>query len=186
MAKNYLRYLYFLFASVCFSSAFAYTSADSARIRVIKIAAAEIGVRELTGHNDGKRVEEFLASCGLKKGNPYCAAFVSWSFLEGGIKAIRSGYSPSWFPATKTIYTLGGKGNKTPLPADVMGIWIKDKSRIGHVGLVQDWPPGNFCTTIEANASLSTSGRKSDYDGQGVERKRRLKTQIKKISRWIY
>jgi len=186
MAKNYLRYIYIFLVTVCFSTTFAYATIDSTRQRVVSIFSSEIGVREKTGHNDGKRVEEYLESCGLKKGDPYCAAFITWTFLQANVKTIKSGYSPSWFPANKTIYSRGKPANKTPLPADVIGIWIKDKGRIGHVGFVREWPPNSsFCITVEANTSMSTSGGKSDYDGQGVEKKRRLKSQIYKVSRWL-
>ena len=152
----------------------------------MRIFQGEIGVREKTGKNDGARVEEYLAICGLRKGNPYCAAYPSWVFVQAGVNAMISAYAPNWFPKNKTIYTRGAKSNKTPLPADVIGIWIKDKGRIGHVGFNEKWETNTaFCTTVEANTSLSTSGGKADYDGQGVERKRRLKSQIYKISRWL-
>lgn len=41
----------------------------------ISAARAEVGVREV-GNNGGRRVEEFLASVGLSRGNPWCMAFV--------------------------------------------------------------------------------------------------------------
>jgi hypothetical protein len=67
--------------------------------RLIPIAMAELWVREKTGKNDGKRVEEYLASVKLKKGDPYCAAFVSWVFKEAGYDLPRTGWSPALFPA---------------------------------------------------------------------------------------
>jgi len=39
------------------------------RLQLVRIGVSEIGVRESSGNNDGKRVEEYLAVTGLKKGN---------------------------------------------------------------------------------------------------------------------
>ena len=47
-----------------------------------QIAKSQIGVKEATGHNDGKQVELYLASVNLTKGNPYCAAGQYWCFKE--------------------------------------------------------------------------------------------------------
>ena len=146
------------------------------RERVAAIYTAEIGVREKTGNNDGQRVELYLASCSLKKGNPWCAAFVTWTFKQTGIKAVVSGYSPAWFPAKNVIYQ-NGKGN--PQTADVFGIYFSNKGRIAHVGFIDEWDTGNYCMTVEGNTNEAGS-----REGDGVYRKRRLKKQIYKVSRW--
>ena len=49
---------------------------------VVKTYTAEIGVRELSGHNDGTAVEKYLSTVGLPKGYPWCAAFVNWVLRE--------------------------------------------------------------------------------------------------------
>lgn len=147
---------------------------------VSSIYRQEIGVREATGHNDGARVEMFLASANLKRGNPWCAAFLCWTFKKAKIKAVVSGYSPVWFPAGKTIYTRGSKKTSVPGTADVFGIWFANKQRIAHVGFIDSWPPGPFAITVEGNTNEAGS-----REGDGVYRKRRLKTQIYKVSRWL-
>lgn len=147
---------------------------------VASIYRSQIGVRELSGRNDGRQVEIFLASCKLTKGNPWCAAFVTWTFKTAGVKTVISGYSPVWFPAGKTIYTRGARSNTTPGTADVFGIWFASKKRIAHVGFIDDWPQGNYAITVEGNTNEAGS-----REGDGVYRKRRLKNQIYKISRWI-
>lgn len=43
------------------------------------------------GNNDGERVEEHLAVTGLKKGQHYCAVFVSWVYQQAGFADPRSG-----------------------------------------------------------------------------------------------
>ncbi len=44
-------------------------ASSGVRERIVDIAVHEIGVREATCHNDGKRVEEYLAYTGLGKGH---------------------------------------------------------------------------------------------------------------------
>jgi hypothetical protein len=137
------------------------------------VYTAEIGVAELTGKNDGVRVEEYLATCGLRKGYAWCGAFANWCFLQVGIKG-GGAYSPNWFPADKTIYTRNGNNNLTPAKCDVLGLYDKEKGRIAHVGFIDEWTEnGDYCITVEGNVS------------DKVDRKRRLKNQIYKVSRWI-
>lgn len=180
MATNNLRYINILFIAVCLSTAVAHASADSARSDVAEIYRSQIGIRELTGRNDGREVEMYLRTCGLPRGNPWCAAFVTWVFQQAGVKAVVSAWSPAWFPPDKTIYTRGAKANKTPQMADVFGIWFANKKRVAHVGFIDEWQPGNFCQTVEGNTNEAGS-----REGDGVYRKRRLKTQIYQVSRHV-
>ena len=159
------------------------TSSDREE-QVKKLAAiylSEVGVRELTGNNDGKRVEEYLAQTGHKAGAAWCAAFVSWCHNQAGIKAANSAWSPAWFPDNKTIYTHGFIKNTTPCRADVFGQYFPQKRRIAHVGFIDDWDDDtSYCITVEGNTNDGGS-----REGDGVYRKRRLKNQIYKVSRWI-
>jgi hypothetical protein len=147
---------------------------------VREIYTREIGIKEETGRNDGARIEEYLAACGRKKGDAWCAAFVTWTFKQAGITAVVSGWSPSWFPTANVVYTRGAKANRAPEPADVFGIYFAELKRIAHVGFIDEWNAGSFCITVEGNTNDSGS-----REGDGVYRKRRLKTQIYKISRWV-
>jgi len=126
-------------------------------------------------------VEEYLHSCGLPKGQPWCAAFVCWTFKKAGVKAIVSGYSPNWFTPKYVIWSRGGKHNLTPQPADVGGLWFANKGRIAHTFFIDSWPPGSSTAiTVEGNTNEAGS-----REGDGVYRKRRLKTQLYKISRYL-
>jgi len=125
-------------------------------------------------------VEQYLASVGLKKGNPWCAAFVHWSFLQSGITEVpRSGFCPNWFQ-TNVIYWRGHYEKKLPQRTDVFGIWFQAKKRIAHVGFIDEWVNGSYAITVEGNTNEAGS-----REGDGVYRKRRLKKQIYKISRWL-
>jgi hypothetical protein len=148
---------------------------------VVVAYSSQVGIRERTGHNDGTRVEAYLASVGLKKGNPWCAAFVHWCFRRAGVGQVpRSGYSPSWFPQARVIYQAGRSEIKQPDRGDVFGIWFPAKGRIAHVGFIDDWRGGSHAITVEGNTNEAGS-----REGDGVYRKRRLKRQIHKITRWI-
>ena len=148
------------------------------RERVSEVYSSQVGIRERTNQNDGKEVEMYLASAGLKKGNPWCAAFVTWTFKQVGVKAMVSGYSPAWFPAAKVIW----KNNKgqAPAQADVFGLWFANKGRVAHVGFIDAWGDGNYAVTVEGNTNEGGS-----RDGDGVYIKRRLKKQIYVVSRWL-
>ncbi|WP_316793332.1 CHAP domain-containing protein [Pedobacter frigoris] len=139
--------------------------------RVLNIARGEIGVKELTGKNDGVRIEQYLKYTGLPKGHAWCASFVSWVFGQAGYKQPRTAWSPALFPASKLV--------KVGKPGDVIGIYFKDLGRIAHVGLVE-MDRGNYIQTIEGNTA-SDGGR----DGNAVHRRLRLKKTISKYADWL-
>lgn len=158
---------------------------DSLITEVINIAHNQIGIREATGNNDGFRVEEYLRSVGLKKGNPYCVAGIYWCYLKADIQLILNNpaYSPNWsLKPMKLMYTKG----KTSLnmlndieKGDVMLFYMKNKQRIGHGELI-DYPFGDNFVTVGFN----TSGTDTD-NGDGVRRMIRSKMLAHKIVRPI-
>jgi hypothetical protein len=94
-------------------------------------------------------------------------------------KTIVSGYSPSWFPNRLVIYRKGDTITQIPDIGDVLGLYIKAKKRVGHVGFVdENWHNGSaYARSFEFN----TNGAGSD-DGNGNYYKRRLKSQIHVVS----
>jgi hypothetical protein len=157
---------------------------------VQRIYNAEIGVRERTGYNDGWRVEEYLRYVKLKKGDPWCAAFVCWVFGKAGIENPRTGWSPGLFTKSRVCWQrtetaglnyAGRRSGITSVPkqGDVFGIWFPDKQRIAHVGFVDKWED-TWVTTVEGNTNEAGS-----REGDGVYRKRRLTRSVWKVARWI-
>ena len=141
------------------------------RNRLVASAKAELGVREATGKNDGKRVEEYLAVAGLKKGLPWCAAFVSWLYAQEGFKKPRTGWSPDLFPTSRLA--------RSALPGDVLGIYFQEYKRIAHVGLIEK-VKGDWCFSYEGNTNTDGS-----RNGDGVYyRLRHIKT-IHRIANWV-
>lgn len=144
---------------------------DERRSNLVKIAENEVGVRELTGNNDGKRVELYLAWVGLKKPEPWCAAFISYLFHQIGNSKPRSGWCPDLFPDSKLA--------RSALPGNIIGIYFADKHRIAHVGLIVN-EKDNWITSVEGNTNITGS-----REGDGVYRKLRHRRTIYKISDWI-
>jgi len=141
------------------------------RGQLVMLAENEIGVREQSGRNDGKRVEEYLRCVGLKKGQPWCAAFVSYIYYKGGYPKPRSGWSPALFPASRLA--------RSALPGNLIGIYFPEYKRIAHVGLIEK-QDGDWILSIEGNTGIAGS-----REGDGVYRKRRQVRTIYKISDWI-
>lgn len=80
--------------------------------RIRSVYSAEIGIRESTGNNDGKRIEEYLAYVGLGKGNPWCAAFVCWVYGQAGVDNPGTGWSPALFPKKRIIWARSRRMGK--------------------------------------------------------------------------
>jgi len=182
-----IKTLFLCLSLVLVGNAIGYASpvADTGKDELIQKVSAtytsQIGVRELTGHNDGVMVEKYLATTGFAKGYAWCASFVSWSFNESGVTAIKSAWAPSWFPPDKTIFIRGKLNKSKPGKADVFGLLYTTFTppRIGHVGFI-DGEDGEYYITVEGNTNSAGS-----REGDGVYRKRRLKANIYKISRWV-
>ena len=138
---------------------------------ILRIAHSQLGVREATGKNDGKEVEAYLGYTGNKKGEPWCASFVSWVYGKGGFIQPRTAWSPSLFPLSRQ--TLN------PKSADIFGIYFANLKRIAHCGLIANIN-GNWINTIEGNTNLAGS-----REGDGVYRKLRHRLQIKSFANWI-
>ena len=149
---------------------------NNTRSYIVHIATAEIGVREATGHNDGKRVEEYLAYTGLNKGHAWCAAFVSWCYGRAGLPAPRNPWSPALFPIARTYWKAGKFADpqmrNTALQADIFGIYSSTAKRINHVGLVKE-TQGKYLVTIEGNSN------------DRVESRRRHLSTIYALADWI-
>ena len=142
-----------------------------------------IGVRELTGKNDGKKVSEIIEASGFDSVSriPWCAAYIYYNFLEIGhrLEIKYPAYAPSYFPENRVIYTRG-KGKKcTPLEGDIIGIYFSSKGRIAHVGFY-DGENEDYIISVEGNTNKAGS-----REGDGVWVKYRPKGTIYKISRFL-
>lgn len=137
---------------------------------LLSIAISQLHVREASGKNDGREVETYLSYTGNKKGEAWCASFVSWVFGQAGYAQPRTAWSPSLFPKVRLA--------ETAQPAHVFGIYFADKGRIAHAGLVER-VQGSWLYTLEGNTNVAGS-----REGDGVYRKLRHARTIKAYADW--
>jgi hypothetical protein len=155
-------------------------------MRIIEVAETELakGVREIGGKNRGPDVEAYQKCVGLRPGDPWCAAFVSWCYLTAtGLE------SAPW--CSGSAVTIFHKGTRKGASAEVVYpdspelatrvrpgmIWVRAKSPEGarsasrgvwvqgHCGIVVAVDSLGF-TCVEGNTN-SAGAR----DGDGVYRK---------------
>lgn len=138
---------------------------------LIAIAQSQIGVREVNGNNDGPEVEAYLAVASLKKGEPWCAAFLSWVFKQAGYQQPRTGWSPALFPEARWV--------KAPSPGLVFGIYFPALKRIAHCGMVERLK-GSWLVCIEGNTNINGS-----REGDRVYRKLRHVKTIYRYANWM-
>jgi hypothetical protein len=159
------------------------TDQSALRNQVKQTYDSQVGIREQTGNNDGKSVENYLRYVHLQKGQPWCAALVCWVFGQTGVNHPRSGWSPSLFPDSKVVWQRDHLQHRThgpqPKPGDVFGIWFQEKKRIAHVGFIDEWGE-KYAITVEGNTNIAGS-----REGDGVYRKRRLTSSLYRVSNWI-
>ena len=122
------------------------------------------GAGEEGGNNKGPWVSKYLQPTGLGEGNSWCAAFISWCFLQaagGDKKEMPFKYSAG----ARNIYNqLKQKGlvydanQSVPLPGDIVAWWrVSMSSGFGHIGIVHHYKDG-FLYTIEGNKAANVAG----------------------------
>ncbi|WP_240458443.1 CHAP domain-containing protein [Sphingobacterium luzhongxinii] len=136
------------------------------RINIIKIASAEVGVKEATGNNDGKRVEEYLRYTDLGKGYDWCASFVSWCYGQAGLSQPRNPWSPALFPKARVYWKQNKFANSHIRDfiskASIFGIYGAKAKRINHVGLVKEIS-NNYLISIEGNSNNRVESRRRHF-----------------------
>jgi hypothetical protein len=147
-------------------------------IDITSVYLSQIGVREATGHNDGKDVEKYLRSVGLGKGYPWCAAFVHWCLDSARINNTINGAAASahnskdlvWYHKTQL---------KIPESGDVFTLWFNALGRIGHTGFFHRKINSTVYESVEGNTNEAGS-----REGDGVYKKYRSFNATYSISRW--
>lgn len=149
----------------------------SVLLQVVKEAARYVGVREI-GANRGKDIERFQAHVGLKPGDPWCAAFVSYILTAAASEAkvkqspIQSGSAVQlYFLARRNGLEVVTRGAKDFRMVEPGWIWVRAASekeaqaavdrRVwckGHTGIVTTPvnSSGRF-DTIEGNTNPAGS-----------------------------
>lgn len=143
-----------------------------------EIYSSQVGVRELTGKNDGPEVEMYLKTVGLGKGYSWCSAFVKWSLDEAEIPNKINAWSPTAENKKNIIYQAR-RFVAEPEPGDVFTIWFPRMKRIGHTGFFDGRQNEKIIVTVEGNTNEAGS-----REGDGVYKKYRSLKTIHTISRW--
>jgi hypothetical protein len=135
-------------------------AALAAAIGELRTGAGEIG-----GNNSGPWVMKYLAPADLSEGNPWCASFVSWCYLQasGGNKhAMPFAYCPGARNLLQEFkdkgWAFAPKSGYQPQPGDIV-VWWREKLSgwLGHVGFVHQLKDG-MLYTIEGNKSPNVQG----------------------------
>lgn len=126
------------------------------RTDLLDVANSQIGVRELTGRNDGKQVELYQASVKIPKGSAWCVAFVVWCHLQlnPDFSLPITGWSPALF-RRNVVYRRDHKRFREWIPrgGECFGKYYSSKKRVAHVGIIESkW--SKHLHTIEGNTSL--------------------------------
>lgn len=144
---------------------------------------SQIGIRELTGNNDGVEVEAIIESAGFDAASriPWCAAAVYYNFLQIGhrLEVKHPALAADYFPEDRTIYTRGKEFKCDPQRGDLIGIYFPSKKRIAHIGFY-DSQNEEYYISVEGNTNKAGS-----REGDGFYKKYRPKNTIYKISSWL-
>lgn len=140
---------------------------------------SQIGVRELTGNNDGVQVQAYLRTVGLGKGYAWCAAYVKWCLIQAGIPNTLNGMALS--AHNKNNLVLYQKRFYKPAePGDVFTLYYTSLKRIGHTGFFHRQINSSIYESVEGNTNEAGS-----REGDGVYKKKRSYNATYSISRWI-
>ena len=122
----------------------------------LRIAQTQRGVREV-GTNTGPQVDDYLEATGVAPGNPWCAAFVTWSLEQAGHKMPGSGWAgvASWVRNAEQ----GGNGLKLvsaeeARPGDIAAYdWGggSDFGADGHIGFLASGVKDGQFSALEGN-----------------------------------
>jgi len=154
-------------------------SAVSVRDKAQKIYLSQVGVRELTGNNDGKEVLMYQKAAGLGKGFSWCSCFVKWCFDSAKVKTTINAWSPTAHNPDNLVF-FSRRRIKDPAAADVFTIWFASKKRIAHTGFVNKEINSGVVETVEGNTSEAGS-----REGDGVYKRKRSTNSLYSITRWI-
>lgn len=153
----------------------------NARGLLVQAACSMVGIKELTGNNDGEWVSEIQKTVdGSADGEPWCMAFVQSmiAYVE-----FKTGIQSPLF-ATEHCLTLWNKTQDVykvkniPLSGAIV-IWRHGDTLNGHTGIVLDCD-GNEFSAVEGNASgymvpVASEIENVNRNGNGVFYTRRSK-----------
>jgi uncharacterized protein (TIGR02594 family) len=99
---------------------------------IIKIAASQLGVKEIIGNEDNPKIVNYAKEAGFKNisddETPWCSIFVNWCCLKAGLQRTNRANARSWLSVGKPV--------DNPVPGDIVVFWRESLSSWkGHVGI---------------------------------------------------
>ncbi len=138
-----------------------------------------VGVKELTGNNDGPIIEMFLLSADRdpKDREPWCGALITYGFKVNGLAVPKyPALSAAWFDEQHTIpHPQAQKG-------DLGGLYYDKLKRIGHI-VCYTAPfvnPTPYVPTVEGNTNAQGS-----RDGNQVANRFRPRSVFHRSANWV-
>jgi hypothetical protein len=150
---------------------------------ITEVYISQVGVGELTGHNDGPDVEKYLKSVGLKKGYAWCAAYVKWCYDQAKIKTTMNGAAASAHN-NNNLVLFKHKFIKDPEAGDAFTLWYSNLNRIGHTGFFHKKVNSSIFESYEGNTGEGSAIDVGTREGDGVYHKYRSFNATYSISRW--
>ena len=151
----------------------------------VDTALRYVGVREKTGRNDGRFVEMFLRSVGLKKGNPWCAAFISYCLerAKAVLPKVRSGLARR-FVTKESIRAEDVLSGRYYVRRGDLLVWFNGNTINGHIETAsENWPrirDGPREVTAKGTSIGGNTNKKGSREGDGVYE------QVRQIKRYDY
>ncbi len=129
------------------------------------IAELSVGAGEVGGNNSGPHVRKYLKPAGLPEGNSWCAAFVSWCYMQARRGEVARMPFPFCAGARALLGHMKSRGwahppgeSHEPVPGDLVVWWrVQAQGWQGHVGLVHQCKDG-MLYTIEGNRAPKVQG----------------------------
>lgn len=130
---------------------------------VIGVAKSQLGIKELTGHNDGPEIKKYQENQVGLAGQPWCASFVSWCYKEAYKQEGSNRPWPHWAGAAN--YTKTGIENKyfekvkTPQKGDLFVVNLNATSTYAdHIGFIWSVTDRSFLS-VEGNSHDAVESR---------------------------
>jgi len=145
------------------------------RVAVVEAAESQIGVHELTDHNDGEPATRYTTmSNGTVRNVPWCAYFVRWCYARGGIvipgNEWQLGAVAELRRQCSLVGRLRGKG-ELPRPGDIVFYAGRGESDAGpgdHCGIVKCFDLG-VVHTIEGNVKHAVMRQQHNNGSKRVD-----------------
>jgi len=100
--------------------------------KILKIAAAELGQKEISGPEDNPTIVNYAREAGFSwvddDETPWCSIFVNWVAMKADLNGSKQANARSWL-------LVGLNVDASPEPGDVVIFWRDSReSWLGHVG----------------------------------------------------